>query len=1053
MPRLPKFKDYHISPLTGPMNSLTPLDLLNDKQFRYIKNFRVDGAGRLKRAGGFKALFDDGNYNVGGTIKNNSDLHDQLGSKQTPTNTVREPITLLFEFESGNGSRKLIAATKSRIYALNQRSRNWILIGDNGGSGYAMGTSASYSSIKFKAAQLGNNIVFTNNYDQPLNWFFDSKPDRADKNLAITIPDLVKLKITKAAHLSEYKGFMFLGDLEESSTQQVSKVQWSDYVDATSYYPSLASLAGQQTVGDIGERIIGMAVLGDHLMIYKERSIWRCSLVSSSNLFVFKQVYQGENTPFYEDTLINTGDAHFYMSEAGIYRMTLASLRPQRVDWMHNASAIIFEDVVISAEDGTGPRFVTGGIKNLDIEQEGTIAAVAACSSRPPQITAHPTNLTINANPCSASYTASTSLTVHATGREPFSYQWQEKLVSASTWSDISGEQSSVFKITNPSAPDHYNKQYRVGVNNADRTPAEGPVYSNAASVTLAGFSSVPSFIQHPSDVTASIGDDVTFEVRYCTSITASKWRKDSDGSGSGPTDISHNGTKYIVETGLVPPIGDASGYYFSKLTVKNVQLTDGNDDSNTYSFQATNPSGTTNSNTASIIIPTTTVTLESEGDDFYPVFSDDYVGRDFITRYASDGSRYYEETFSPGNMRGGDGDETYGESYYGHLSPKPFRSSVEKGVDGNDWGGTKHESHAVWYKPFKWLALGGTAPYSYEVYRCNDTEGIKTAEAKALPSNPNDIITLSVERTHMTLSVGDIIKFNASGGTAVFTLTQQAKFRSNTLTGKLTGAALQDDLVSIRHWNENDQPVTDFKDNTCDLTAHTVTGCNTSANTSAKTTTVTGFSNSNVAAGQIVTGTGVPSHTYVLASPAPTSSTCTLNRAVTSNESNTTLVFGTNEITCNSNKYIEVGQKVSGSGIPKGATVKTIDTDRAVTSFTISYPVSSSANNVELTFEPKLVKYHYAHVSKTKEDTDTVDLSFRVTGTTGGGSGSGFRYPVSTGWKCNGNTSDAIGKLQCHFNVGYESMFRVKVTDSSSSPVSSFSDYKWINRYPSSDL
>ena len=91
MPRLPKFKDYHISPLTGPMNSLTPLDLLNDKQFRYIKNFRVDGAGRLKRAGGFKALFDDGNYNVSGTIKNNSDLHDQLGSKQTPTNTPPPP--------------------------------------------------------------------------------------------------------------------------------------------------------------------------------------------------------------------------------------------------------------------------------------------------------------------------------------------------------------------------------------------------------------------------------------------------------------------------------------------------------------------------------------------------------------------------------------------------------------------------------------------------------------------------------------------------------------------------------------------------------------------------------------------------------------------------------------------------------------------------------------------------------------------------------------------------------------------------------------------------
>ena len=203
---------------------------------------------------------------------------------------------MLYEFESGGGSRKLIAATKSRVYALNQRSRNWVLIGDNGGAGYGEGTSADYSTTKFKASQLGNNIVFTNNYNEPLYWYFDSTPDLANKNLLQTIPHLVKLKITKVNYIAEYKGFMFLADLEENTTQQIAKVQWSDYVDATSYYPSLASLSGQQTVGDIGEAIIGMAVLGDHLMIYKERSIWRCSLVSSANLFVFKQIYQGENT-------------------------------------------------------------------------------------------------------------------------------------------------------------------------------------------------------------------------------------------------------------------------------------------------------------------------------------------------------------------------------------------------------------------------------------------------------------------------------------------------------------------------------------------------------------------------------------------------------------------------------------------------------------------------------------------------------------------------------------------------------------------------------------
>jgi hypothetical protein len=1041
MPRLPKFKDYHVSPLTGPMNSLTPLDLLNDKQFRYVKNLRVDGIGRLKRAGGLKALFDDGNYNVGGAIKNNSDLHDQLGSKQTPTNTIREPITLLFEFESGSGSRKLIAATKSRIYALNQRSRNWILIGDNGGAGYSSGTSSTYSSTKFKAAQLGNNIIFTNNYDQPLNWFFDSNPDRTDKNLAITIPDLVKLKITKAAHLSEYKGFMFLGDLEEASTNQVSKVQWSDYVDATSYYPSLASLAGQQTVGDLGERIIGMSVLGDHLMIYKERSIWRCSLVSSSNLFVFKQVYQGENTPFYEDTLVNTGDAHFYMSETGIYRMTLSSLKPQRVDWMHNAAGIIFEDEVVSGEDGIGPRHITGGIKNLEIDQEGAIASVSSCPVRPPVITAHPGNLTINANPCSASYTSSTSLTVTVTGKEPFAYQWQERQYTT-TWSNISGENESILNIDNPSAKSNKDKQFRVVVTNSD-----GTVNSNHGSVTLAGFDTVPSFttVMSSQDQQSSVGDDVTIEARWCTAVTSWTWKsKLPSGSYSN---VTIDGTNFTEESGLVPPIGSTAGYYFSRITIKNIQSSQ---NGVKYKINAVNPAGNTDSGETTIFVTVATggsaISIRSEGEDRYPVIDEDRVGWEYesYTAYAENGRGTNAE--SPYPLEG----VFYpsGESFNDARSDGPFH--------GNDYS-----DYAVYYPPFKWQVLGGTAPFKYEVYRTNDTHGIKTAEAKALVSNPSTTaVTLAVEKTHTWLSVGDVLKFNATDGTAVFTLTQQASHSSTTLTGYLTGAALQDDLVSIRHWNSNDQPVTKFKNNTCDLTAYTITGCTLNRDSANGTTAVTGFSGfTNIAAGQRVTGTytvgsnihNIPDETFVLESPAPAATSCTLNKAVPENASSVTLIFTTNKITCDSNNYIEVGQRVSGTGIPSGSIVQSLNPggtapsgiNRAVTSFTITTPVTitSSQSDEELTFTPKLDHEFNLRLTKTKNEKDTAELSFNVFPAIGVKYES-FKYPISGGLSGDHNFAN---------QVGYEPMFRLKITDSSSSPISSFSEYKWLNVYPSS--
>ena len=75
-------------------------------------------------------------------------------------------------------------------------------------------------------------------------------------------------------------------------------------------------------------------------------------MVSSANLFVFKQIYQGENTPYYTDTLINVGGAHFYMSERGIYRLTISDVSPVRVDWMRNASGLIYQEgETITAED------------------------------------------------------------------------------------------------------------------------------------------------------------------------------------------------------------------------------------------------------------------------------------------------------------------------------------------------------------------------------------------------------------------------------------------------------------------------------------------------------------------------------------------------------------------------------------------------------------------------------------------------------------------------------------------------------------------------------
>jgi len=55
--------------------------------------------------------------------------------------------------------------------------------------------------------------------------------------------------------------------------------------------------------------------------------------------------------------------------------------------------------------------------------------------------------------------------------------------------------------------------------------------------------------------------------------------------------------------------------------------------------------------------------------------------------------------------------------------------------------------------------------------------------------------------------------------------------------------------------------------------------------------------------------------------------------------------------VTCDSNTKIKRGQSVSGSGIPDGTIVSAVNTDNAVTSFTLSKAATATATNVTLTF------------------------------------------------------------------------------------------------------
>lgn len=276
--------------------------------------------------------------------------YDYCGNVPLVRGGCREAITYLAEFRSPRNFRKLIAGTKSRLYALNEPTGNWRILADGlGGSVSPALDCEGCSQRRFLSAQLDSILVLTNQFDPPLYWFFDDSPQVGDGNncdlwSAKPIPDLEDLNITKVGCVQEHKGFMFYCDVEQDGVYYPNRVIWSDYKNAISVIPTTDSLAGFQDIGS-GERILRAEVLGDYIYFYTDQAIHRGSLVSTGETWNFEQVYRGQDALKYKFSLINSGTEHFYLSADKLLVMTLSDANPIEVPWMRATSKLIFDGI------------------------------------------------------------------------------------------------------------------------------------------------------------------------------------------------------------------------------------------------------------------------------------------------------------------------------------------------------------------------------------------------------------------------------------------------------------------------------------------------------------------------------------------------------------------------------------------------------------------------------------------------------------------------------------------------------------------------------------
>lgn len=346
------FADISIAPLVGRFDVRSTSGNMPVGDFRIVLNSSMNELGKRCRRPGWRK-YGTGSQNG----FNNQDLHDQLiglqysygygydltdddGDSYLPD--CREAITHLAAVGSDDTFRTLIAATKNSIYASNDYTGNWRLLGNGfGGAFNEEEDCLTCNSRRFRSAQLGNYVLFTNNFDPILSWRFGDPPESPTLWSVEYVTDLVALGLTKARCVTTFSGFSILGNVELEGHKYSSRIYWSDFNSPLSWLPGDTSLANYHEFG-LDERVLRIEPLGKYLMVYTDKSVYQGVLVNDSDLvFSFNEI-PTESPLRFEHSLVNTGRVHAYVSDNGVYTVSSSDPRPTRIEWIHRADGVIF---------------------------------------------------------------------------------------------------------------------------------------------------------------------------------------------------------------------------------------------------------------------------------------------------------------------------------------------------------------------------------------------------------------------------------------------------------------------------------------------------------------------------------------------------------------------------------------------------------------------------------------------------------------------------------------------------------------------------------------
>lgn len=310
--------------------------------FAWKECWAVDQDGKLARSKGFGRPFLPCTRDL--------DWHDKAG--------ISEPITLMFASTANDNSRRLFVATKTRIGVLDESLGTVAIIG----SGFGVDGNTSLTQVRFHAAELQNEVLFTNGFDLVQYHTIGS-------GTVQPIPDLVgageneagnPVNVESAEVVASWQGFSFLMNTLEGGERFASRIRWSDLNRPLLWVPggpavnSIDPISAFQDL-DYSENILAAIPFGGSLYVFTDKSIWKCSItidtaaatpaevVTLTCNKIYTEPKNQSKCLAYRNAIVNDGTAFWYAGRDGIYRFKPGyTAEPERVEWLHRSTVMIF---------------------------------------------------------------------------------------------------------------------------------------------------------------------------------------------------------------------------------------------------------------------------------------------------------------------------------------------------------------------------------------------------------------------------------------------------------------------------------------------------------------------------------------------------------------------------------------------------------------------------------------------------------------------------------------------------------------------------------------